>query len=488
MSLPNTTYRILLEKLGDSNPAQFIGNEGEVFYDPNFPELKLSDGVTPGGVSFGSSESGSGSADTGNISFSAESIIGDVNEDFPLGVIQLIPSLDGEETPFVTNGQYVNIYPTFNDDAPHIHIAAGILSTTSNYYSNQLAGSISSFSYAPSTVIIEEANQSYVDVTASSANGFDAVFNVSRDSSGEVDSITIINPGQNYQVDEILTIDGSYVGGISGDDDILITISVVNEFTSLYLKGDLFLGDDDNYVKVQGNGGISLVSGTYASSIELNSDIVISADEDISITSSEEINIESSRTVLSGTYLSGFGVSNENHSVVVGLGTLSEFSEFLFTNKTENDPMVILGVVDTNEPSICTLGLFSEGLHFNQDFIIGKATQFGAVGGASSSIIYTSVGYGTHIGSVKLLVQGQGGNGGCQLSELSIVREYQGNIVYLNETSRVSGIGSVTFTASYNESLGIQVYADTNLDSTNDLWSFIICPTEIRQFITGIGG
>jgi hypothetical protein len=50
MSVPNTTYRILTEKLGDSDPAQFIGNEGEVFYDPNSPELKLSDGSTSGGI------------------------------------------------------------------------------------------------------------------------------------------------------------------------------------------------------------------------------------------------------------------------------------------------------------------------------------------------------------------------------------------------------------------------------------------------------
>ena len=51
--ITNTTYRILVEKLGDSEPTQFIGNEGEVFYDPNNPILKLSDGTTLGGVSVG---------------------------------------------------------------------------------------------------------------------------------------------------------------------------------------------------------------------------------------------------------------------------------------------------------------------------------------------------------------------------------------------------------------------------------------------------
>ena len=49
----NTTYRVLVEKLGSSDPNQFIGNEGEVFYDPSVPALKLSDGSTIGGLTIG---------------------------------------------------------------------------------------------------------------------------------------------------------------------------------------------------------------------------------------------------------------------------------------------------------------------------------------------------------------------------------------------------------------------------------------------------
>lgn len=51
LSIPNTTHRILVERLGGTDPSQFIGNEGELFYDPNNPLLKLSNGITPGGVS-----------------------------------------------------------------------------------------------------------------------------------------------------------------------------------------------------------------------------------------------------------------------------------------------------------------------------------------------------------------------------------------------------------------------------------------------------
>jgi hypothetical protein len=53
MSIPNTTHRILVERLGGTDATTFIGNEGEVFYDPNNPVLKLSNGLTPGGLSVG---------------------------------------------------------------------------------------------------------------------------------------------------------------------------------------------------------------------------------------------------------------------------------------------------------------------------------------------------------------------------------------------------------------------------------------------------
>jgi len=46
----NTIYRLYVEKLGAENPTAFVGNKGELFYDPNDGNIKYSDGVTPGGV------------------------------------------------------------------------------------------------------------------------------------------------------------------------------------------------------------------------------------------------------------------------------------------------------------------------------------------------------------------------------------------------------------------------------------------------------
>jgi hypothetical protein len=112
MTIPNTTYRILVEKLGAQDPSQFVGNDGEVFYDPNNPELKLSDGTTPGGVSIGGG--GSTGALTINdiednsytlqLSDAGKAILGydtsitvpsDDEVDFPIGtIITLIVSSD----------------------------------------------------------------------------------------------------------------------------------------------------------------------------------------------------------------------------------------------------------------------------------------------------------------------------------------------------------------------------------------------------------
>ena len=49
-----TTYRAYLAKLGGTDPATYVGREGEIFWDPDVGALKLSDGSTPGGNAIGS--------------------------------------------------------------------------------------------------------------------------------------------------------------------------------------------------------------------------------------------------------------------------------------------------------------------------------------------------------------------------------------------------------------------------------------------------
>ena len=50
MSVPNTTYRSFVEKLGNTPASEFIGEEGDLFWNPETGSLRVSDGSTPGGI------------------------------------------------------------------------------------------------------------------------------------------------------------------------------------------------------------------------------------------------------------------------------------------------------------------------------------------------------------------------------------------------------------------------------------------------------
>lgn len=51
--MTNKLNRFFIEKLGNSDATQFVGNLGETFYDPTTGVLRISDGVTPGGIILG---------------------------------------------------------------------------------------------------------------------------------------------------------------------------------------------------------------------------------------------------------------------------------------------------------------------------------------------------------------------------------------------------------------------------------------------------
>lgn len=55
-----SVFRSFIEKLGGTAANTFVGNKGDLFYDPDqgTPTLKVSDGSTPGGVAVGGSGGG----------------------------------------------------------------------------------------------------------------------------------------------------------------------------------------------------------------------------------------------------------------------------------------------------------------------------------------------------------------------------------------------------------------------------------------------
>jgi hypothetical protein len=51
MPIPsNITYKFFVDKMGGTNVNSYIGNLGEMFYDPYEGIIRLSNGIVPGGV------------------------------------------------------------------------------------------------------------------------------------------------------------------------------------------------------------------------------------------------------------------------------------------------------------------------------------------------------------------------------------------------------------------------------------------------------
>jgi hypothetical protein len=119
--MANKTFKLFADKMGGRQAGDYIGNEGEIFYDPTGTSLRISDGVTAGGQSL----SAGGGGDTGDITFNGVEIRG-IPAEMKSGLIKLVPTPDTEGYSFLDYGQFVQIYPTNIYDAPHIHIAAGI--------------------------------------------------------------------------------------------------------------------------------------------------------------------------------------------------------------------------------------------------------------------------------------------------------------------------------------------------------------------------
>ena len=66
------------------------------------------------------------------------------------------------------------------------------------------------------TVISGQANQSYLSVPSDDSSG--ATFNVSRDSSGSINYVSVLNGGSGYASTSVISIAGTYIGGSTLND------------------------------------------------------------------------------------------------------------------------------------------------------------------------------------------------------------------------------------------------------------------------------
>jgi hypothetical protein len=84
-------------------------------------------------------------------------------------------------------------------------------------------GSILNLNYEGTTV---GSNAVYEGVTGTtSGNGVGASFRIERDETGAIIDVSVVNSGIRYEVDDIIIISGSSIGGVDEVDDLTITVS-----------------------------------------------------------------------------------------------------------------------------------------------------------------------------------------------------------------------------------------------------------------------
>jgi hypothetical protein len=148
---------------------------------------------------------------------------------------------------YIQTSPYYN--PAFGDTFIPYVISTGVLPAGAQFAifnaNPALAGAILTFGATGGTTILAEAGNIYTAVASTgSPTGFGATFTVTRDLAGDIAFVAPAAPGSAYEVGDILTIDGSLIGGVDGVDDLTITVNTTtaqNQFEgAFYLYYELY--------------------------------------------------------------------------------------------------------------------------------------------------------------------------------------------------------------------------------------------------------
>lgn len=149
---------------------------------------------------------------------------------------------------YIQTTPYYN--PALNDTFIPYVISTGFLPTGATFAifnaNPALAGALLTFTASAGTQIPLEAGNTYTAVASTgSATGSGATFTVTRGAVlGEILVVMLAAPGQAYEVGDVLTIDGSLIGGVDGVDDLTITVDTTtaqNQFEgAFYLYYELY--------------------------------------------------------------------------------------------------------------------------------------------------------------------------------------------------------------------------------------------------------
>jgi hypothetical protein len=148
---------------------------------------------------------------------------------------------------------YIQTSPYYNPAQgdtfiPYV-ISTGVLSVGASFAifnaNPSLAGALLVFTVSGGTTILAEAGNTYTAVASiGSSTGFGATFTVTRTVTGAIGFALLAAGGQGYEIGDVLTIEGSLIGGVDGVDDLTITVTkttAANQFEgAFYLYYELY--------------------------------------------------------------------------------------------------------------------------------------------------------------------------------------------------------------------------------------------------------
>lgn len=163
----------------------------------------------------------------------------------PLYIANAAMDFTNPDNVYIQHSVYYS--PAIDDSFIPYVMSTGVIPTGAEFSifnaNPTLVGEITSYTPGAGTTILAQAGNTYVGVTATGGT-VSATFTVSRDGAGAIASVFIVNPGLGYLNGEIITLDGGDIGGVSGVDNLTITVNNTtyeNQFTGrFYLYYELY--------------------------------------------------------------------------------------------------------------------------------------------------------------------------------------------------------------------------------------------------------
>ena len=365
----NTTYRVLVEKLGASDPSTFVGNQGELFFDPNGTSLKISDGSTVGGVAAGGGGGGASEAFK-TIAVSGQS---DVVADSATDTLTLVAGSNmtittnagGDSVTFASSGGGGgSSFFVQNDTGIHTTSNVGVGTTTAT----QTLTVNGTIGFSDSHILIGDSTtgsslQSGVDQNifigdgagASNTSGF--YNNFFGNSAGTNTTVGTYNnffghmAGRNNADGQYNNFFGNQTGDSNTSGSYNVFIGNRGGYNNTTGTNNTFLGNNGGYYNTEGT--YNLAAGDQAGYYNTtgNSNVFLGR-------SSGNYNTTGSYNIFLGAYNGAAGTPiTASHRVIIGSGNYDS-SEFYFDspNTTTNAHLAVGVRTDANPSKYWLIG------------------------------------------------------------------------------------------------------------------------------------